>query len=141
MTSFPEPSDARVLQRSLHRVQAALRGRLLRAQAGPDAAFARAFPAMVDAVEAALRHEEQLLESLCDGGLRARRAENAQILCALHRVAAQVEDGAVALGRQIAAAIADVLDGHRLADAPAPALPAVRAQGRRRPARSARRCR
>lgn len=80
----------------------------------PDAAFVRGFPSMVAAVEAGLRHEELLLELLGDRHLRERRAENAMILCSLHRVASRVERGDAETGRQIAAALAVVLSLHRL---------------------------
>lgn len=80
----------------------------------PDAAFVRGFPSMVAAVEAGLRHEELLLELLGDRHLRERRAENAMILCSLHRVASRVERGDAEMGRQIASALVVVLSLHRL---------------------------
>lgn len=95
---------------------AALRHRrkALRARTGalarvPDGDFARRFPALVAAVEAAFRHEEALLELLGDACLHPRRADHAVILCALHRTMARVEDGDVALGRQVTDALDAVL--------------------------------
>jgi hypothetical protein len=78
-------------------------------QAQPDPAFIAEFPAVVAAVEAGFRHEEMLLDRLGDVCLRTRRADDAVILCALHRVMPCIERGDVALGRQVAAALAAVL--------------------------------
>lgn len=75
----------------------------------PDAGFVHGFPSMVAAVEAGLRHEELLLELLGDRHLRERRAENAMILCSLHRVASRVERGDAETGRQIAAERKDAI--------------------------------
>lgn len=80
----------------------------------PDAGFVHGFPSMVAAVEAGLRHEELLLELLGNRHLHERRAENAMLLCALHRVASRVERGDAETGRQTAAALAIVLSLHRL---------------------------
>ena len=78
-------------------------------RASPDAEFARRFPDAVAAVEAAFRHEEALLELRGEACLHPRLAEHATILCALHRTAAQVERGDLALGRQVAHALAALL--------------------------------
>lgn len=75
----------------------------------PDTEFAQQFPAVVDAVEAAFRHEEALLELLGDAGLHPRRAHHASILCALHRTATRVEDGDLERGREVAAALEAIL--------------------------------
>lgn len=75
----------------------------------PDPAFAHGFPAMVAAVEAAFRQEEALLERLGEACLHPRRADHAVLLCALHRTAARVEAGDLALGRQVTAALDAVL--------------------------------
>jgi hypothetical protein len=89
------------------------RGRLLaqlvRLRRSPDPAFAKDFPAMVAAVEAAFRHEEALLDLLGQACLHPRLADHAVILCALHRTAARVEAGDLALGRQVAAALDAIL--------------------------------
>jgi len=86
-----------------------LRTRIGALEAVPDAGFAQQFPALVAAVEAGFRHEEALLELLGDACLRPRRADHAVILCALHRTMARVEDGDVALGRQVTNALDAVL--------------------------------
>lgn len=79
-----------------------------------DTAFTQGYPAIVAAVEAAFRHEEAAMEMLGYDRLREHREENAVILTALHRVLAQVECGDCALGRQVLAALRDVLELHRL---------------------------
>lgn len=98
----------------LRHVHQALRHRIRELQAGTDDDFARGFSHMVATVEAGLRHEETLLEALGDRHLRERTAENAMILCALHRVAPTVETGQVEPGRQLAAALEQMLALHRL---------------------------
>ena len=78
-------------------------------QAQPDDVFVRDFPVVVTAVEAGFRHEEALLERLGDAGMHLRRADYAVLLRALHRMQPRVEEGDVALGRQVADALAAVL--------------------------------
>jgi hypothetical protein len=78
-------------------------------QSQPDAAFIDAFPAVVAAVEIGFRHEEMLLDRIGGTCLRTRRADDAVILCALHRVTPCIERGDIALGRQVAAALGAVL--------------------------------
>jgi len=80
----------------------------------PDDCFVRAFPSVVNAVEVRFRHEERIMESLDYRRLHEHRAENAIILAALHRAMPLVEDGDVALGRQLVAALLDLLSLHRL---------------------------
>lgn len=100
----------------------------------PDDCFVRAFPAVVTAVEVGFRHEENVMESLDYGRLHEHRAENATILAALHRAMPLVEDGDIALGRQLVAALLDLLSLHRLSTdlalATAPRAPAGRTSGR-----------
>lgn len=83
----------------------------------PDSEFVREFPALVNAVEAAFRHEEALLELLDEACLHPRRADHASILCALHRTVTRVEGGDLQRGREVAAALEAILD--------APPLPFV----------------
>ena len=95
------------------------RRRLLLGRAGAlcaaaDADFARHFPGFVAAVEAGFRHEELAMEMLGYARLREQREENAVILSALHRALPQVDAGDCALGRQLVAALRDVLALHRL---------------------------
>jgi hypothetical protein len=66
-------------------------------------------PALVAAVEAGFRHEEALLELLGDACLHPRLADHALVLCALHRTMVRVENGDVALGRQVANALDEIL--------------------------------
>lgn len=100
----------------------------------PDDCFVRAFPSLVSAVEAVFRHEESVMESLGYEHLHAHRAENATVLAALHRAMPLVEDGGVMLGRQLVAALLDLLSAHRLSTdlalATAPPAPAGRPGGR-----------
>ena len=101
---------------------------------GPDDALVRGFGALVAAVEAGFRHEELLLETLGATRVHAQREDNAVVLCALHRVLPDVERGDCVLGRQVLAALAGVLDLHRLSADLALALAAgagrMRARGR-----------
>jgi hemerythrin len=101
--------------------------------AGPDDALAHGFAPLVAAVEATFRHEELIMETLGYVQLHEHRAENAVILSALHHVLPDVEQGDLALGRQVLAALDDVLALHRLsadlALAVAPPAADVRARG------------
>jgi hemerythrin len=107
--------------------------RLERMAGLPDAAFCRAFAPVVAAVEAGFRHEELVMEMLGYEHLREHRAENAVILRALHRAIPQVDGGDCALGRQLVAALRDVLDLHRLsADLALAVSPAAGARMRAR---------
>ena len=80
----------------------------------PDAAFVGHFPALIANVEAAFRYEEMVMESLDYARLHEHLAENAIILAALHRALPLVEDGDIALGRQLVAALLDLLSLHRI---------------------------
>lgn len=74
------------------------------------------------------------MESVDYVRLHEHRAENATILAALHRAMPLVEDGDILLGRQLVAALHDLLSLHRLttdlALATAPRPPAGRPGGR-----------
>ena len=80
----------------------------------PDDCFGQIFPSLVAAVEAGFRHEEMVMEKVDYALLHQHRAENATILAALHRAMPLVEDGDLALGRQVVAALHDLLSLHRL---------------------------
>ena len=80
----------------------------------PDASFAREFPALVALVEAGFRHEETVMELLDYERRHDHLADNAIILAALHRALPLVEDGDTALGRQLVAALLDLLSLHRI---------------------------
>jgi hypothetical protein len=117
---------------ALRHVRKSLCTRVRQVQAEADDNFIRNFPAMIAAVEAGLRHEEAILDMLRFRRLRERRAENAMILCALHRASIGVEVGDVELGRRLVAALADVLELHRMLNVPMPTpFRAPRARGRR----------
>ncbi|WP_296952636.1 hypothetical protein [uncultured Massilia sp.] len=119
---------------AIRHARKALCRRLDQVAAAADAQFPRAFTGIVAAVEAGFRHEEHMLESLGHERLREHIAENAVILTALHRTMAQVDHGDCALGRQVLAALRDVMALHRLtadlAAATAPHPSAMRVHGR-----------
>jgi hypothetical protein len=95
---------------ALHRGRKKLRARVAALRPLPDAEFTDQFGGMVAAVEAGFRHEETLLEMLGDACLHPRLADHAVLLCALHRVAPQVESGDVDLGRQVVEALGHALE-------------------------------
>jgi hypothetical protein len=145
---FASPAIAPLI--ALRRCRRDLCARVAALRTQPDDVFMHDFPAVVTAVEAGFRHEETLLELLGDAGLHPRRADNAVILCALHRTLPQVEGGDVALGRQVAdaldavlalpwdtdaahAAHAHTMDAHATGH-PLPPAPRRRARQRARPA-------
>jgi hemerythrin len=107
-------TSVRAICAAIRHARKQLCSRLLQAASAPDERFVREFPSMVAAVEAGFRHEEMVMEALAYDSLHEHRAENATLLAALHRVAPLVEDGDVELGRQVLAALRDVLSLHRL---------------------------
>jgi hypothetical protein len=104
----------RTVYSAVRHARRSLCNRLERMAGLPDEAFCRDFAGVVAAVEAAFRHEELVMEMLGYAHLRDQRAENAVILRALHRAIPAVDGGDCALGRQLVAALRDVLDLHRL---------------------------
>ena len=107
---FPSPGIApNAAGAALRRCHSDLCTRVAALRAQPDDAFLRDFPAVVTAVELGFRHAETLLELLGDATLHPLRADHAVIVCALHRTLSRVEEGDVALGRQVADALAAVL--------------------------------
>jgi len=80
----------------------------------PDAQFVREFPVLVARVEAAFRHEETVMELLDYHRLHDHLADNAVVLAALHRALPLIEDGDIALGRRLVAALLDLLSLHRI---------------------------
>lgn len=127
------PKTPLVLDVAMRHMRKSLCSRIEHALAEDDDGFARHFPDLVAAVEAGLRHEEAILECRNDAGLHARREDNATILCALHRIAPLIESGDTGLGRQVIAALHDVMAAHRLASvrflAPAPQSAQARRHG------------
>lgn len=109
-----KPSHAPTLCAAIRHARKVLCSRLRRLGAEPDERFAHDFAAAVAEVEAGFRHEEVLMGTLGHARLREQREENAIVLSALHRVLPEVEDGNVALGRQVVTALLDVLSMHRL---------------------------
>ena len=107
-------SSTRAMCAAIRHARKHLCTRLLHAASAPDERFVREFPAVVAAIEAGFRHEEMVMEALACESLHEHRAENATLLAALHRVTPLVEDGDVDLGRQVLAALRDVLSLHRL---------------------------
>jgi hemerythrin len=108
------PSRPRAICAALRHGRKVLCRRIAELAGGPDDALGHGFAALVAAVEAAFRHEELIMETLGYVRLHEHRAENAVVLSALHHVLPDVERGDHALGRQVLAALADVLDLHRL---------------------------
>lgn len=131
--STPDASASRAALRHVHKD---LRAHLRKIQDCADQEFAGSFPRLIAEVEAGLRHEEAILEAEHAPHLRERRAENAMILCALHRVSVRVEQGYTELGRQVAAALQDMVALHRLAACLAPDGALDRPRRRRRLARA-----
>lgn len=136
MTLSTSKTTWRADRAALRQVHRTLRRRIREIQLEADDAFARGFGQLVATVEAGVRHEEVLLEALAPQHLYERRAENAFILCALHKIASTVEQGQVEPGRQLAAALEEMLALDRLsplltpAISPGSALPRVRRVGK-----------
>jgi len=80
----------------------------------PDAHFVREFPVLVARVEAGFRHEETVMELLDYERRHDHLADNAIILAALHRASPLIEEGDIALGRRLVAALLDLLSLHRI---------------------------
>lgn len=115
MTSHRIPSSStRAIGAAIRHARKHLCHRLRDIAEMPDECFVREFPHIVAAVEAGFRHEETVMETLGHERLHALRAENATLLAALHRVLPVVEQGDITLGRQVIAALRDVLSLHRL---------------------------
>jgi hemerythrin len=127
------PSRPRAICAALRHGRKVLSRRIGELADGPDDALRQGFAALVAAVEAAFRREELIMETLGYVRLHEHRAENAVVLSALHHVLPDVEQGDHALARQVLAALADVLDLHRLSGDLALAVahpPDARARGR-----------
>jgi len=80
----------------------------------PDAQFVREFPVLVARVEAGFRHEETVMELLDYERRHDHLADNAIILAALHRALPLIEEGDIALGQRLVAALLDLLSLHRI---------------------------
>lgn len=109
-----KPRRPRTLVAALRHARKALCCRLHAAMLAPDAEFTGVYAVLVAEVESGFRHEELIMGTLGYARLREQQQENAVVLSALHRVLPQVEDGDAALGREVFAALLDVLALHRL---------------------------
>lgn len=127
------PGGPRSLSASVRHSRKALCWRVEQAIVMPDAHFSGEFAHLLDAVEAAFRHEEVIMSTLGYARLREQQEENAVILSALHHVLPRVEDGDLGLGRQVLEALLEVLSLHRLSSGLALALsvrnPPLRVRG------------
>jgi hemerythrin len=108
------PADPHAVGAAIRHARKALCRRLDQLAAESDDGFAPGFPSLVAEVEVVFRHEESALEMFGYPQLHEHRAENAVILAALHRVLVQVETGDCGLGREVLAALRDLLGVHRL---------------------------
>lgn len=108
------PTSPHALGAAIRHARKALCRRVDALAAEADPAFIKGFASIVAMIEAAFRHEEAGMETLGDDRLRDHREENAVILAALHRVLPQVEAGDCGLGRQVLAALRDLLELHRI---------------------------
>jgi hypothetical protein len=114
MNRPPHPVS-RTARAAVRRVHRTLCARLAATRFDSDAVLMTGFASVVAAVEAGLRHEEIILERMGHAGLQVCIEDNAVLLRALHRVLPQVEAGDTALGRDVLAALHDVLALRRLA--------------------------
>jgi len=114
MSEHAHASHPRTLCAAIRHARRSLCNRLERMAGMPDEAFCQNFAMVVAEVEAGFRHEETAMEMLGYAHLREHREENAVILRALHRALPEVDAGDCALGRQLVAALRQVLALHRL---------------------------
>jgi hemerythrin len=126
------PSRPRAICAALRHGRKMLCRRIAEIASGPDDMVGRGFAALVAAVEAAFRREELIMETLGYVRLHEHREENAVVLSALHHVLPDVERGDHMLGREVLAALAGVLDLHRLSGDLALAVAAHPADARAR---------
>jgi hemerythrin len=113
-TTRASPSRPRAICAALRHGRKMLSRHIADVMSGPDDGVGHGFAALVAAVEAAFRREELIMETLGYVRLHEHREENAVVLSALHHVLPDVERGDHMLGRQVLAALASVLDLHRL---------------------------
>lgn len=117
MTSSARQRPAQPATAAPGHIRRTLPSRLRQLAASTDGDFARAFPALVTAVDAVFRREDAILARVGYRRLPERRAENAVILWALRQVAPMVEQGCTEAGRQAVAALDGILLMQRLANA------------------------
>lgn len=104
---------ARTIVRALAHARKLLLEQVRRVGGEPDARFAAAFVQLAAAIEAAFRHEEALMDAIGFPGVVEQRRDNALLLSALHHAAPRVEAGDLGLGREVVAALPDLLSLHR----------------------------
>jgi hemerythrin len=114
MPEHAHGSQPRTLCAAIRHARRSLCNRLERMASMPDEVFCQDFATVVAEVEAGFRREELAMEMLGYAHLREHREENAVILRALHRALPEVDAGDCALGRQLVAALRQVLALHRL---------------------------
>jgi hypothetical protein len=117
MTSSASQLHAQPASAVPGRIRRTLASRLKHLAGSADGEFARAFPALVTAVEAVFQREEFILARVGYPRLPERSAENAVILWALRQVAPLVAQGCVEAGRQAVAALDGILLMQRLGNA------------------------
>lgn len=100
---------ARQLALTLHALRRDLRGLC----SANDGCFAGGYSALVASTEARLGRAELLMELLGFCSMRERRAGDAVLLAALHRLAPAVEDGMVAQARSAVLTLAAMLAPRR----------------------------
>jgi len=111
--SSQSPQAPHTVVRSLAHARNGLLTRVRAVACEPDECFPAAFARMVAAIEAAFRHEETLMETIGFPGVREQRRDNALLLNALHHAAPRVEAGEFGVGREVVAALPDLLSLHR----------------------------
>lgn len=79
----------------------------------PDERFPAAFVHLSAAVEAVFRREEALMEATGFSGVHEQRRDNSLLLNALHHAVPLVEAGDLGVGREVVAALPDLLSLHR----------------------------
>jgi len=95
------------------RTRTALLRQVQAAAGAPDDGFVAAFTHLVDAIDAALRKEELLMETIGFAGVHEQRQDNALLLNALHHAAPRVEAGELGIGREVVEALPCLLSLHR----------------------------
>lgn len=114
MPPSPRPAPgAHTIVRALAHARKLLLAQVRSVGGEPDARFPAAFVQLAAAIEAAFRHEEALMDAIGFPGVVEQRRDNALLLSALHHAAPRVEAGDLGLGREVVAALPDLLSLHR----------------------------
>jgi len=110
----PAKLDPHAICSALRQARKSLCSHVEVAAGAPDDQFVQEFPALVREIEAGFRREQLVMELLGFPHLHERLEEDAIVLSALHRVTPQIENGNLALGREVVSTLRDLLDLHRL---------------------------